>query len=184
MSTYTELKGLKVKYLASDPDPEAAGDVWYNSTTSVLKTFVGRAAWSAGSPLSTARNIGAFFGTQTAAVSVGGNASTFSQQTEEYNGSGWSVGENIPAVRGFSAGGGTLTAGLIFGGHSPNTTTFNTTFEYDGTDWTAGGNINTARFSLAGAGTQTAGLAFGGNPGSKNESEEYNGTAWTEGQLL
>jgi hypothetical protein len=46
--------------------------------------------------------------------------------------------------------------------------------------WSTGGNLNTAKGSLAGAGIQTAALAFGGNPGSKNETELYNGTSWTE----
>jgi len=59
--------------------------------------------------------------------------------------------------------------------------------------WASGGNINLARDQLGGAGTQTAGLIFGGNasmpPGSasdspRNESEEYNGTSWTEGSNL
>ena len=46
MSTYTELRGLKVKYLAANPDPGTAGDVWYDSATYQLKGFVGRSAWS------------------------------------------------------------------------------------------------------------------------------------------
>ena len=54
MSTYRELRGLKVKYLAADPSPATAGDVWYDSVTYQLKGFVGRKAWSAGSNLGTA----------------------------------------------------------------------------------------------------------------------------------
>ena len=51
--------------------------------------------------------------------------------------------------------------------------------------WSSGGALNTARGRLAGAGSaaQTAGLAFGGtNPPStyKTETEEYNGSAWSE----
>jgi len=51
--------------------------------------------------------------------------------------------------------------------------------------WASGGALNTARGRLAGAGsaTTTAGLAFGGStPPStyKNETEEYNGTSWSE----
>ena len=72
MSTYTELRGLKVKYLAADPDPGTAGDVWYNSTTFELKGFVGRAAWSAGPALGTARGNMATGGTQTATFGAGG----------------------------------------------------------------------------------------------------------------
>ena len=52
MSTYQELRGLKVKYLAANPDPGTAGDVWYDSATATLKGFVGRAAWSSGANFS------------------------------------------------------------------------------------------------------------------------------------
>ena len=45
-------------------------------------------------------------------------------------------------------------------------------------------DINTARYNAAGNGLQTAGLVFGGaspgSPGIFDETEEYNGTAWTE----
>ena len=52
--------------------------------------------------------------------------------------------------------------------------------------WTSGGNLNTARGMLAGAGTQTAGLGFGGetSPGNRDETEEYNGTTWSNGGSL
>jgi len=51
--------------------------------------------------------------------------------------------------------------------------------------WSTGGNLNTARSGAgsAGAGRDSA-VIFGGEPGSKNESEEYNGTTWTEGNNL
>ena len=48
MSTYTELKGLKVKFLDSDPSPGADGDVWYNSVSGQLKAFVSRVAFHKG----------------------------------------------------------------------------------------------------------------------------------------
>ena len=51
--------------------------------------------------------------------------------------------------------------------------------------WATGGSLNTGRRALGGAGTQTATLAFGGSSpaptgGSKNETESYDGTSWTE----
>ena len=58
--------------------------------------------------------------------------------------------------------------------------------------WSSGGNLNTGRTGLGGAGSQTAALAFGGSVATpstpqnpyKNESEEYDGTSWTEGNNL
>ena len=91
MSTYEALRGLKVKYLAANPDPGTAGDVWYDSAADTLKGFVGRAAWSAGALMNTARGLGGSggAGTQTAALVMGGLTSSPAATvalTEEYNG--------------------------------------------------------------------------------------------------
>ena len=45
MSTYKELKGLKVKYLDSDPsgDRVIEGEVFYNSSSYQLKSFIAAA---------------------------------------------------------------------------------------------------------------------------------------------
>ena len=88
MSTYQDLKGLKVKYLADDPDPGTAGDVWYNSNTFKLRGFVGRSAWSSGAHVVTTRANCAGFGTLTAGAIVGGEIGppgVIMDDTEEYN---------------------------------------------------------------------------------------------------
>ena len=47
--------------------------------------------------------------------------------------------------------------------------------------WATSNDINTTRGRLAGDGTQDSAVIFGGHhPGSKNETEVYNGTSWTE----
>ena len=68
MSTYQELKGLKVKYLSSDTsgDRIKEGELFYNSTSGNLKTFVTTAAWHSGANLITARSNGGGAGTTTA----------------------------------------------------------------------------------------------------------------------
>ena len=139
MSTYTELRGLKVKYLAADPDPGTAGEVWYNTPTLQLKGVVGRAAWSAGATM--IAGVGAQAGNsgiQTAAFYAGGTPGVV---TQEYNGSGWSLGGNINTERYRLSGAGTLTAGLVFGGQNPANTAMQTaTEEYDGSSWTSNPN--------------------------------------------
>ena len=67
------------------------------------------------------------------------------------------------------------------------TNTFKETIvDLAGATWASGGNMNTGREELGGAGTQTFGLAIAGqlpssfSPRSRRETEEYNGTAWTE----
>ena len=188
MSTYQELRGLKVKYLAANPDPGTAGDVWYDSATYELKGFVGRAAASSAAHMITARRTGASFGTQTANVAAGGWIPAFSAKTEEYNGTGWSAGEDLGTAASSQFGTGTLTAGLAYGGSTdPNGQEgVVTTLEYDGTDWTAGGDLTTARWSgTSGAGTQTAALCSSGyHDANVTNTEEYNGSAWTAGEAI
>ena len=45
MTTYKEIKGTQIEVLASDPSNPVEGQVWYNSTSNVLK---GQAATTAG----------------------------------------------------------------------------------------------------------------------------------------
>ena len=50
--------------------------------------------------------------------------------------------------------------------------------------WASGGNLTTARSYIAGGGTQNAGLGVGGYVGApsgvRGNTEEYNGTSWSE----
>jgi hypothetical protein len=182
MSTYQELKGLKVKYLSSDTSGDRAieGEVFYNSPSGKVASHIAAGAWSAGSNLITGRNDLAGFGTQTATACFGGvDATAVSNDTEEYNGFGWSAGEDMPSAVYEHAGTGTLTAGLSVGGTLPGAIT-NVTNEYDGTDWAAGGNYPAATIRLQACGTQTAALAAGGGtPPISAVVCEYNGSAWT-----
>ena len=54
--------------------------------------------------------------------------------------------------------------------------------------WSTGGNLNSTKKGLAGGGTQTAAILAGGTkpPGNADtdESEEYDGSSWTEGNNL
>ena len=184
MSTYHELRGLKVKYLAADPDPGTAGDVWYNTSTFQLKGFVGRAAWSAGALLSTGRRFLGGTGTQTSALAFAGyDGTALSVVTEEYNGSGWSTGGNLNDGKEGVAGFGVQTASVSVGGKIPGVTS--QVEEYDGSSWTEVTDVPAVIAGGAGAGTLTAGLFFGGSvPGKSNVTLEYDGTNWTSGGNL
>ena len=80
----------------------------------------------------------------------------------------WASGGSLNTAVQNMASVGIQTAALSVGG-------------YGGSPAAARG-VNQSRYSIAGAGTQTAGLAFGGYsaPSRRNETEEYNGTAWSE----
>ena len=161
MSTYTELKGLRVKFLAANPNPGTAGDVWYDSAAYALKAFVGRAAWSAGSPLNTGRYAHGGTGTTTASLIFGGSdGSNVLNSSEEYNGSGWAAGGNLNTARDNIGHAGTQTAAVGAGGVTA-TAYVNNSEEYDGSTWTEGNNLNTTRSALEGGGTQTAAIHYG-----------------------
>ena len=92
MATYKEIKGTQIEVLASDPSNPVEGQVWYNSTSNVLKgqaaTAVG--AWATGGALNTARTNISGAGTIPAFVAFGGQSgATVYAQTELYNGSSW-----------------------------------------------------------------------------------------------
>ena len=178
MSTYQELKGLKVKYLSSDTSGDRAieGEVFYNSASGKVASHIAVGAWSAGSNLITGQRNGAGFGTQTALVFAAGigPGGPAIATTQEYNGNGWSSATNYPASRYNVGGFGTLTAGAVVGGYPD----INETKEYDGSSWTAGGDYPTGVYSISTHGTQTAGIAAGGGP-AVTTSAIYNGSSWT-----
>ena len=185
MADYTELKGLKVKYLDSDPSPGTAGDVWYNTTTGQLKSFLATTAFSASSPVLTARSYGGSAGTQTANVFFGGeiypnpNAST-----EEYDGTGWTASNNMNVGRGSIGGFGIQTAAVaVAGTHPAPSDIVANVEEYNGSSWTAGNNYPASVTNSNGSGTLTSGIQMGGHTATANQdaSNEYDGTNWTSG---
>ena len=179
-----------VQSVAADPSPASEGDVWYNSTTGVLKSVVALAAWSSGSPLITARSGLAGAGTQTAALAFGGQTPTFTAETEQYNGLGWASASSMNTARTLTAGTGTQTAALCAGGFIPPSSA--ATESYNGTTWTSVNSMNRARRTLSGmAGTNTSALVFGGyrdNPpgptGHVDDAESWNGTSWTTSTVI
>ena len=128
MSTYYQIFGGKVNVVSADPSNPIEGQMWYNTTTEVLKYRVGLipAAWSSGGNLGSPRNTLAGAGTQTAGLGFGGSG--YVANTEEYDGSAWTAGGNLGTARRYLAGAGTQTAGLGFGGFV--TAVSNATEEY------------------------------------------------------
>jgi len=178
--------GYAVSSVASDPPAPDTGQMWYNTTSNVLK-FLGTTtagAWAAGGNLGTARSGLAGAGTQTSALGAAGYTTTQVTNTEEYDGTSWTAGGNLATARSNQVGGtGTQTSALVFGGEQ-NPGPIADTEEYDGTSWTAGGNLPSARYGMATAGTQTSALSAGGNAGYITTTNEYDGTSWGAGGAL
>ena len=186
MANYNAIRGRLVQNLSSDPSITSAyeGQVWYNSTESVLKGLSHIKAFASGGNVATGRNSLGGTGTQTATIVFGGNTSppTYSNATEEYGGGSWVVGGNLGTARANMASAGTLTAGLSSGGQTNPTTFTANVEEYDGSSWSEVNNLSTPG-ARRGCGTQTAGLVFGGTqaPPVLSATEEYDGTNWTNG---
>ena len=188
MVAYTGIQGQNILIVSSDPANPTEGQIWYNSTTNLLKGYANIVtnAWASGGALNTARSYIGSTGTQTAGLGFGGYGPPTTAATEEYNGTSWT---NNPTGLGTAryelAGAGTQTAGLAAGGFPGSKTN---TEEYDGSTWTAGGALTTGRGSLKGTGTQTAALvAGGGSPSAVSPiaaAEQYNGTSWTSAGSL
>ena len=137
------------------------------------------AAWSSGGNLGTARSRGTGGGTLTAGICVNG----ITVDVEEYNGTSWSEQNNMPTALRDPCGFGTQTAFVGCAGYQPGGSPVNTgsTYEYDGSNWTSGGTMNVGRdgTSLHFGGVLTAGLVNGGGTPPYKQTEEYNGTSWS-----
>ena len=187
MAAYTGIQGQNILIVSSDPANPTEGQIWYNSTTNLLKGYanVVTNAWASGGNLNTARNEIGSAGTQTANLVFGGRNSisppiTASNATESYNGTSWTtVPATLNTTRRSLAGCGTQTAALATGGVIPPQSA--ATEKYNGSTWTNTGSLNTARNGLATIGLDTAALAFGGATSTAyvGATESYNGSSWT-----
>ena len=154
----------------------AATEEFTSSTNTITA-----AAWASGGAMSSGRYGGVNAGTKDAALySTGYNnsTSTYTNATEEYNGTSWSGGGNINVLGQSSGSSGTQTACWAAGrgpNNPPGQGPIIATEEYDGSSWTSSGNMNTSTAGPGGCGTQTAASFARGS----QDHEYYNGSAWT-----
>ena len=87
MAQYTGIQGQNILIVSSDPANPTEGQIWYNSTSNLLKGYanVVTNAWAAGGNLNTARTYIGSAGTQTAALAFGGSVPPTTGATEEWN---------------------------------------------------------------------------------------------------
>ena len=188
MATYKGIKGFTIQSLSADPPAPALGEVWYNSTSNVLKGYSTLSgAWSSGGAMNTNRRSAAGAGTQTAALATSGlhqPPGALTKNVEAYDGTSWTEVANITGVARYDVfNAGTQTAALIAGGYDHLVVGLSFTEVYNGTSWTEVSNLGTGRYNGAmGVGIETAALAVGGKvpSGIQNLNEEYNGTSWSE----
>lgn len=189
MAAYKTLKGLSIKSIAGNPANPLEGQIWYNSSTQLLRGQAFVEAWASGGNLNTARSQVAGAGLQTAGLAMGGSPSSSSAPsrtngnlTEEYNGTSWTAQATSPLYKRQGSAFGTQTAALFFGGYDDPQGYEATSAEYNGSSWGSGGSYPSDISNFGGgAGTLTAGYNAAGNNGSTNINStfEYDGSSWT-----
>jgi hypothetical protein len=185
MGTYKEIRGTHITTVTSDPPAPVNGQMWYNSTTRVMKGFTSSPAgtWSTAANMNTARHSGiASAGANAeAALGFGGGpppAPGAVAITESWNGSTWTEVADLNTARALAGGAGNYTSAIAAGGdqYSGNSESWN------GSSWT---NITTSPNTGhtqqgAGADNEDA-ILFGGSPYATNNNSDYwNGSSWTE----
>jgi len=141
--------------------------------------------WTTGNTVPvTAQNTNQF-GTQTAAVTVGGWTGSAITTTAEYNGTSWTGANALPVGAAQNGRVGTQTDGMIYGGllGSPYSTS---SMVYDGTNWSSNPSLSTGR-TAAGPSTSagaTTGAFYAGGDLSEttiyNITEEYSAATTAE----
>mgnify|MGYP003114581548 FL=1 len=174
-----------------------AGNINPSDTKTGLTEEWNGSSWSSGGTVNTARKGGMAAGANAdSSVFFGGTAAPgVSTATEDYDGTSWATS---PATMGTGVsdnqqGGGSNvnTAALVCNGPNSNgvgVQEYNKSINtITAAAWSSGGSLNLGRHDGANSGTKAAGLFAGGKvyPNVfKNESEEYDGTSWTEGNNL
>ena len=190
MATYYGTYGQKVQYLSSDPSDPQVGQVWYNSTSAVLKVRgFSTASWATGGNMTNVQRANAGSGIQTAALTFGGvnptTGSSGSSITQKYDGSTWTNTGSLNTARYAMNGAGTQTATYGNGGYAAALPAGYTgkTETFNGTSWSNGTDSPRYVSSGTGCGTQTAALVGGGydNTNWNLSSLLYTGGTWTTG---
>ena len=179
VTSYPPSNGAGVSSVASDPPSPNEGQMWFNTTSEVLKQYSLLAgSWASGGSLNTGGPGGTSSGTQTSALYVGGRGSPFALN-ESYDGTSWTEVADLATARIFAFGfGASNTSALTSGGYtSPTGPFFINTETWNGTSWTETTDLTTARRSGGSSGVLgTTALYFGGDPGSApypSATEEY-----------
>ena len=167
---------------------------YVSGNVSTVENYDG-SSWTTGTSTNVAKSSAASSAmSQTSAVVFGGSPNL--NTNESWDGTSWSVAPTLATGRAGINGAGTGSAAIAASGFttppdaSPGITEEFTTSAniITAAAWASGGNLNTARNGGNGTATNSAadtGLTFGGNyPSGTDNSEEYNGTTWAEGNNL
>ena len=155
--------------------PAAKGNTEEFNITAMTVT---QGTWSSGTNHPAAVTLGGYAGTQTASVFMGGQPNPRAVTTE-WDGSAFSTGGAMPGGMYNAAAFGIQTAAVVCGGYYEPGNANDKCFEYNGSSWTDGGDLATGTYLHGCAGTLAAGLAVAGHTDNYVQTQEYDGTNWT-----
>jgi len=195
MATLRDIRGANIPIRASDPANPQVGEIWYNTTTYVLKgqVFNASGSFATSGNLNVGRYALGNFGTPAAGNAINGNTHpvgapvTWSNSHESYDGSTWTSLSNTPFGVTFFASSGTSTAGIGAGGGQPSGSYQNAAFTWGGSSWTSITSVPGGGFEGANMfGTQTANIFYGAGTPSGYPSAAFtgDGSSWTSGPNL
>ena len=180
MTTYKEIRGTHIKTVTTDPPAPVNGQMWYNSTTQVMKGLTANpvGSWATSTSVNTATGQMGGNGTSTSALIYGGNVPADQAKTESWNGSSWTEVNDLNTGRSTIRGSGSYTSAI--GAASGSAPTRAATETWNGTIWRKDSDINTGRDGGAMAGSSNSeGIYFGGRvePTLYANTEEFSAGA-------
>jgi len=183
MAEYIGIKGSTIQSFSSDPPAPIEGQVWYNSTSNVLKgfgQFISSGVWASGGALNSAKAYAAGFSPTTSlAVQAGGSppVPVGTDTCETYDGSTWTEVNAINTARRSLPGVGTQTSGLIIAGYAGGDVA--NVESWNGTCWAEETAVTTARRQAPGFGASSTSALLTASTAQVN-TEVWNGSTWTE----
>ena len=189
MSTYKGIKGFNVQSIAGDTSPVIEGQVYFNTSTNLLKfskNVLGTGAWASGANINSARSeFGGGAGTQSAFLIFGGSPASLSQLAERYDGSTWTEVADLNSDHYYGAGFGTQTAAICATGNPGVQVNVES---WDGTCWAEIADVSSGRWGAGSSKSSpsTSALIAGGKTATADvgSSESWNGTAWSDETAL
>ena len=189
MSNYKDIIGTHIKSVTTDPPNPENGQMWYNSTTRVVKGFTSNpaGAWSSGNSMNTVRSEFKGGGTQTSAIVFAGQAppSGFQVLAESYNGTTFSEVNDLNTGRLNIGGAGVSSSQAIAFGGATTPNSENETETWNGTSWTEQSELGTASRYMGNTsnGSGANAICFGGSSSGPSQNETTT-QEWTASATL
>ena len=136
-------------------------------------------SYATGGALNVARWNGFGAGTQTSALSVGGQTPSVQDKTELYDGNAFSqLPVNIGGTSNITSGDGASSNDALAIGDSPATTSVR---QWDGITWFGVADTVENDTNRAATGTTTDFIAYGGSESAVQTTEQFDGSSWSVG---